>query len=45
MALEGKKARDIMMTDYPAVDKDETLEHAVRVMKRYDMDRVLAFEG
>ncbi|WP_143522064.1 CBS domain-containing protein [Pyrodictium delaneyi] len=39
-----KKARDIMQTDYPAVDKDETLEHAVRVMKKYDSDRVLTFE-
>ncbi len=38
------KAEEIMLRDYPAVDKDETLEHAVRVMKRYDMDRVLAFE-
>jgi CBS domain-containing protein len=38
------KAADIMLKDYPAVDKDETLEHAVRVMKRYDTDRVLAFE-
>ncbi len=44
MSLAEKKARDIMMRDYPAVDKDETLEHAVRVMKRYDTDRVLAFE-
>jgi len=33
-----------MQTDYPAVDKDETLEHAVRVMRKYDSDRVLAFE-
>ncbi|HID41061.1 MAG TPA: CBS domain-containing protein, partial [Pyrodictium sp.] len=40
----AEKARDIMQTDYPAVDKDETLEHAVRVMKKYDSDRVLAFE-
>ncbi|BES81509.1 CBS domain-containing protein [Pyrodictium abyssi] len=40
----ARKARDIMQTDYPAVDKDETLEHAVRVMKKYDSDRVLAFE-
>jgi len=38
------KVAEIMLRDYPAVDKDETLEHAVRVMKRYDMDRVLAFE-
>jgi len=44
MSLAERKARDIMLTDYPAVDKDETLEHAVRVMKRYDSDRVLAFE-
>ena len=40
----ARKARDIMQTDYPAVDKDETLEHAVRVMRKYDSDRVLAFE-
>jgi CBS domain-containing protein len=44
VSLGEKKARELMMTDYPAVDKDETLEHAVRVMKRYDTDRVLAFE-
>ncbi len=44
MALADMKASDIMAKEYPAVDKDETLEHAVRVMKRYDSDRVLAFE-
>ncbi|KSW12146.1 hypothetical protein CF15_05115 [Pyrodictium occultum] len=38
------KARDIMNTRYPAVDKDETLEQAVRVMRKHDSDRVLAFE-
>ena len=34
----------IMRREYPAVDKDETLEQAVRVMERHDLDRVLAFE-
>ncbi len=35
---------DVMRREYPAVDKDETLEHAVRVMEKHDLDRVLAFE-
>jgi CBS domain-containing protein len=34
-----------MRREYPAVDKDETLEHALRVMERYELDRVLAFES
>ena len=42
--IASLKAGDVMLTDYPAVDKDETLEHAVRVMKRYDSDRVVVFE-
>ncbi|NOZ88844.1 MAG: CBS domain-containing protein [Crenarchaeota archaeon] len=44
MGLESLKAADIMLREYPAVDKDETLEQAVRVMKRYDSDRVVVFE-
>ncbi len=34
----------IMARDYPSVDKDETLLHAVRVMEKKGMDRVLVFE-
>ena len=37
------KVRDIMLTDYPAVEKNETLVQAVRVMERYDSDRVVVF--
>ena len=43
-SLSSVKVADVMLKDYPAVDKDETLEHAVRVMKRYDSDRVVVFE-
>ncbi len=34
----------IMRREFPAVDKDETIEQAVRVMEKYDLDRALAFE-
>ncbi len=34
----------IMVEDYASVDKDETLLHAVRVMEKKGMDRVLVFE-
>ena len=40
----AETVEQVMRREYPAVDKDETLEHAVRVMERYDLDRVLAFE-
>ncbi len=45
MAILNIRVADIMKREYPVVDKDETLEHAIRVMKRYDSDRVLAVEG
>jgi CBS domain-containing protein len=35
--------KDIMLKDYPAVEKNETLVQAVRVMEKYDSDRVLVF--
>ncbi|NPA05390.1 MAG: CBS domain-containing protein [Crenarchaeota archaeon] len=42
--MAGLLVRDIMLKDFPVVDKDETLEHAVRVMRRYDTDRVVVVE-
>ncbi len=35
--------RDIMLREYPAVEKNETLIQAVRVMEKYESDRVLVF--
>ncbi|MET1101983.1 MAG: CBS domain-containing protein [Pyrodictiaceae archaeon] len=36
-----KTVRDVMRIEFPVVAKDETLEHAVRVMDKYDLDRVV----
>jgi len=43
-AVAGIRVGDVMAREYPAVDKDETLEHAVRVMRKHDSDRVVVFE-
>jgi len=36
--------KDVMLKDFPAIDKDDTLYHALRIMRKYDLDRILAFE-
>jgi len=36
--------KELMIEDYPKIDKDDTLQHALKIMEKYDMDRVLAFE-
>lgn len=41
MSLSNVYVRDVMIKDYPVVDKDETLGHAVRIMRKYDSDRVV----
>ena len=35
---------ELMIVDYPKVDKDDTLQHALTIMDKHGMDRVLAFE-
>jgi CBS domain-containing protein len=42
--MSDAPVESIMLRDFPVVEKDETLHHAVRVMKRYDMDRVVVLE-
>ena len=37
--------RDVMKRDFPIVAKDETLEHAIRLMEKYEMDRVVAVKS
>lgn len=36
--------KNIMRRDIPVIDKDDTLSYAIRLMQRYDIDRVLAVE-
>ncbi len=43
--LESVTAEDIMITDYPRVAKDETLEYAVKLMNRYGFDRAVALKA
>lgn len=42
--LSTPLVKDYMVSDYPKVDKDDTLQYALKVMERYGTDRVLAFE-
>lgn len=38
------KVREIMETDFPKVDKNDTLYHAVKIMDKYGYDRVVVLE-
>ena len=35
---------DVMVREYPRVDKDDSLEEALRAMDRYELDRVIVFD-
>ncbi len=35
---------EVMMRDYPRIDKDDSLERALEVMEDYDLDRVVVFD-
>ncbi len=36
---------DIMITDFPYVDKNDSIHHAVRLMDKHELDRVLVTES
>ncbi|HIQ55544.1 MAG TPA: CBS domain-containing protein [Pyrodictium sp.] len=37
--------KDVMLKEFPKVNKNETLEHAYRLMRKYDTDRILVVDG
>ncbi len=41
----GLKVEEIMLKEFPIIDKDDTLYHAIKLMKKYDIDRVVAVEN
>ncbi len=45
MVTINSSVKEIMLSDYPRVAKDETLEHAVRIMDKYDLDRAVAVKS
>lgn len=38
------KVEEIMLKEFPIIDKDDTLYHAIKLMEKYDIDRVVAVE-
>ena len=36
--------KDVMLKEFPKVNKNETLEHAYRLMKKYDADRIVVVD-
>jgi len=38
------KVKEVMLKEFPIIDKDDTLYHAIKLMKKYDIDRVVAVE-
>lgn len=38
------KVKNLMLTDFPIVDKDDTLSHALKLMSKYGIDRAIAVE-
>ncbi len=38
------KVQEVMETDFPKVDKNDTLYHAVKIMEKYGYDRVVVVE-
>jgi len=39
------KVKEIMLKKFPIIDKDDTLYHAIKLMKKYGIDRVVAVEN
>ena len=37
--------KDVMLKEFPKVNKNETLEHAYRLMKKYDADRIVVVDS
>ncbi len=38
------KVSEVMLKEFPVLDKDDTLHHALKLMGKYGMDRVVAIE-